>query len=119
MSDTNPPEGRPPTSPLAEFLARLRNTDSTPVVPRPQPEDWSQMIARTTVAGRICEVDEDTYDYFLDVLPPRWMGRGYAFAEGGDDVRLFWKATGRFLCRQLTAEETDEFYRLIGRSRSQ
>lgn len=100
-----------------DFLARLKDAGSTPVVPRPDTEDWLRMIARTAVAGRICRVDEDTYDYFLDVLPPRWVGRGFAFAEGGDDVRLYWKSGGSFFCRQLTTEETDEFYRLIGTER--
>lgn len=106
-------------NPFAEFLARLKDAGSTPVVPRPEGEDWPQMIARTTVPGRISVVDEETYDYFLDVLPPRWMGRGFAFAEGGDDIRLYWKAGGQFFCRQLSAEETDEFYRLTGSSRTQ
>lgn len=119
MTDPTPPRERPNPAALGEFLARLKDTGSTPVVPRPAGEDWPQMIARTTVPGRICEVDEDTYDYFLDVLQPRWMGRGFAFAEGGDDIRLYWKVAGRFFCRQLSADETDEFYRLIGSSRYQ
>ena len=58
---------------------------------------------------------EDTYDYFLDVLPPRWMGRGgFAFGEGADHIRLFWKAGDRFLSRQLTADENATFCRLAG-----
>ena len=111
------PKAKPDLTALGEFLARLKDAGSTPSVRRPAAEDWPQMIARTTVPGRICLVDEDTYDYFLDVLPPRWMGRGFAFAEGGDDIRLYWKAGGSFYCRQLTGEETDEFYRLTGTSR--
>ena len=111
------PKTRPDPAALSEFLARLKDAGSTPSVPRPAAEDWPQMIARTTVPGRICVVDEETYDYFLDVLPPRWMGRGFAFAEGGDDIRLYWKAGGSCYCRQLAGEETNEFYRLIGSSR--
>lgn len=111
------PKAQPDLAALGDFLARLKDTGSTPSVPRPAAEDWPRMIARTTVPGRICAVDEETYDYFLDVLPPRWMGRGFAFAEGGDDVRLYWKAGGLCYCRQLTSDETDEFYRLIGTSR--
>jgi len=117
MTEQSPPSAQPNPAALGVFLIRLKDPGSTPVVPRPNDEDWPQMIARTTVPGRICQVDEETYDYFLDVLPPRWMGRGFAFAEGGDDIRLYWKVAGHFYCRQLSAEETDEFYRLIGTSR--
>ena len=117
VTDPTPTRDKPNPSALGEFLARLKDPGSTPAVPRPEDESWPQMIARTTVPGRLCAVDLETYDYFLDVLPPRWMGRGFAFAEGGDDIRLYWKAGGQCFCRQLSAEETDEFYRLIGSTR--
>ena len=80
---------------------------------------------RTTAAGYVCEVDGETYDYFLDVLPPRWMGMGnggFAFGEGADQLRLFWAMNTQFgrqyFCRQLTEDETTLFCRLarIGRS---
>jgi hypothetical protein len=119
VSDPTTSAARPTATEFADLLTRLKDTGSTPVVSRPDGEEWGGMIARTTAPHRICEVDEETYDYFLEVLPPRWMGRGFAFAEGGDDIRLFWKTGGRFLCRQLSADETDEFYRLIGSSRCQ
>lgn len=71
------------------------------------------MIGRTTVSGAIHEVTEETWDYFLDVLPPRWMGRGmFAFAEGWEPFRLFWKRSGKFFCRQLSWDETRQFERL-------
>ena len=46
------------------------------------------MIARTTLFGRVCEVAGETYDYFLEVLPPRWMGMGnggFAFGDFGGE----------------------------------
>ena len=81
----------------------------------PKGEIWSEMIRRMTAPGALCEVSEDTFDYFLDVLPPRWMGReGFAFGEGMDYVRLFWKSGEKFLSRQLTREENVTFCRLAG-----
>ena len=59
------------TTNLGEFIARLKRSET---VPRPEPEGGSATIARTTLFGRVCEVDGETYDYFLDVLPPRWAG---------------------------------------------
>ena len=61
------------------------------------------------------EVSEDNYDYFLDVLPPKWMGRGgFAFAEGEEPLRYFWKASGKCYCHQLTWDETVSFCRAAG-----
>jgi hypothetical protein len=107
---------------LGELIARLKHGV---VVPRPDGEGWKGMIDRITADGRVCEIDGETYDYFLDVLPPRWMGMGnggFAFGEGADPVRLFWAANTpdgrRYFCRQLTDAETVLFCRLarIGRS---
>jgi hypothetical protein len=106
---------------LNEHIVRLKQGT---VVPRPDDEDWTQMIDRTGIPGRISQVDGETYDYFLDVLPPRWMGigGGFAFAEGDEALRLFWAANtaeGRmYFCRQLTDEETNTFCRLARISRS-
>ena len=109
-------------STLGELVARLKQGNS---LPRPVDEDWNGMIGRTTSEGFICEVDGETYDYFLDVLPPRWMGMengGFAFGEGSDPLRLFWTANTpdgrRYFCRQLSDGETVLFCRLarIGRS---
>lgn len=96
-----------------EFVNRLK---AGRVVPRPPDEPWKQMIERTGQLGRVCEVDEDTYDYFLDVLPPRWMGSGsiFAFGEGADPLRLFWQSGKERFCRQLSAEENATFCRLAG-----
>lgn len=95
---------------LLLFLAELRTAD---VVPRPPNEDWPAMIARTSQVGIVCAIDEATYDYFLDVLPPKYLGRGFAFAEGAEPLRYFWHGRpDQFFCRQLTWDETREFCRL-------
>jgi hypothetical protein len=99
-----------PTANLLSFLAALR---SGPIVPRPPNEEWAAMIARTARAGVICEIDEEIYDYFLDVLPPKYLGRGFAFAEGAEPLRYFWHVNpASYFCRQLTWDETQEFCRL-------
>ena len=111
-------------STLGELVARLKQGHC---LPRPVDEDWTGMIGRTTAAGYVCEVDGETYDYFLEVLPPRRMGMGtgnggFAFGEGADSLRLFWAMNTQFgrqyFCRQLTEAETTLFCRLarIGRS---
>jgi hypothetical protein len=103
------------TMALSEFLAQLKRGEPVPV---PDHESWSAMIARTTLPARVCEVNGETYDYFLEVLPPRWMGMGdgFAFGEGGDEIRLFWTANTQFgrqyFCRQLDVDENVQFCRL-------
>ena len=95
---------------LHAFLALLR---STTVVLRPESETWSNPIARTSQASVVCEIHRDTYDYFLDVLPPKYQGHGFAFAEGAEALRYFWHVKpDQYFCRQLTWAETEEFCRL-------
>ena len=99
------------TTTLAAFIRYLK---AGPASPLPEAEGWSDMIRRTTAPGAACQVAEETHDYFLEVLPPRWMGReGYAFGEGADYLRLFWKGAVRAcFSRQLTAAENATFCRL-------
>ena len=100
------------TASIGAFIRYLKTGDPSPL---PNREVWSDMIRLTTAPGALCEVTEDTYDYFLDVLPPRWMGReGFAFGEGMDYVRLFWKSAEKYFSRQLTQEENATFCRLAG-----
>jgi hypothetical protein len=102
-----------PTSAAAvrRTLADLR---TSPVLPRPDGEPWAALIARISAPGRAAEVTEETYGYFLDVLPPRWLGEGFMFAEGAEALRYFWKANGRYYCRQLTWDETGAFCAVAG-----
>ena len=60
--------------------------------------------------GQICEINEKTYWYFLELLPPRWMnGNWFAFGEGTGPFRLFWKSRESYFGRELTDEETRTF----------
>jgi hypothetical protein len=97
---------------LREYVAQLALAD---IVPRPDNEDWGALINRISVPGTIAEVQEETYYYFLEVLPPQYQsGNLFAFAEGTEELRIFWRRQGRFFCRQLTFAETQEFCRLAG-----
>jgi hypothetical protein len=94
---------------LAELLRHLTSGE-----PKPLPD--ASLVHQAVCLleeGQTQEVDEDTFDYFLDVLPPRDMGGGwFAFAEGMEPLRFFWRRAGKFFCRQLSWPETHELMRL-------
>lgn len=95
---------------LAEFVAFLRQAE---IAPRPEGEEWKAMIARIHVAGTIAEVDAETYDWFLECLPPKYQNGGlFAFAEGAEALKIFWAREGKYFVRPLTWDETQEFCRL-------
>ena len=95
---------------LGEFVAFLRQAE---VVPRPVSEEWKALIERIHRTGLIHEVDEEAYDWFLECLPPKYQTGGfYAFAEGAEPLKLFWRRDEKFFVRPLTDEETNEFCRL-------
>jgi hypothetical protein len=59
------------------------------------------------------EIDEETWYYFLGVLPPVYMNRdliidgkpihaSFGFAEGAEPVTAFWSEAGGKYYRQLT-----------------
>lgn len=84
-------------------------------VPCPDGEEWTAHVQRISVSGRIAEVTEEDYFYWLEVLPPKFQrGSVFAFAEGAEALRLFWKNGKQYLCRQLTWDETKDFCRLAG-----
>ena len=76
------------------------------------------------VDGELCEsiswtqettdqIDQETYDEKLDVLPPRWMsGNMFAFGEGSGPFSIFWKHQHRYFVRHLSDDQTEEFCRL-------
>jgi hypothetical protein len=95
-----------------EYTQLMTAVDATAL---PDDEAWSQLIARISVPGRINEITEDTYWYFLEVFPPKlFNGNEFCFAEGDEPLRLFWRRQGRFYCRQLTGEETRRICDLSG-----
>jgi hypothetical protein len=84
-------------------------------VQAPDVEQWSELIQTITVAGRIHAVTEETYYYFLEVLPPKLQrGSFYAFAEGQEPLRIFWTRGGQYYCRQLSDDETLRVCRTSG-----
>lgn len=82
---------------------------------QPDEESWTELIERISVPGRINEVAEEAYRYFLEVLPPKlFNGNEFCFAEGDEPLRLFWRQQGRCFCRQLTRDETHRVCDLSG-----
>ena len=99
-----------PAQTLATYVAALQQAE---VVPRPENEQWSAMIERISVPATVAEIDEETYWYFLEVLPPKFMRQSlFAFAEGAEPLRIYWQRGQRYFSRQLTQEETVQFCRL-------
>jgi hypothetical protein len=96
---------------LSQLLAELT---TGPVTPLPESEEWTGVIERITTESVVQEVSEETFDYFLEVLPPKYMGLGgcFVFAEGAEPFRFFWRRSGKFFCRRLSWQETKEFCRL-------
>lgn len=69
--------------------------------------------ACNAAAGMIVEIDEDTFDWFIDVLPPQYCTPGFfAFAEGAEPLRMFWRKGERYFVRRLSWDETRKFVRL-------
>ena len=65
--------------------------------------------------GTTCEVEEETYFYYLEVLPPQFMDvRCFCFAEGAESYLLFWRRDDRYFARQLTMAETAATAKLAG-----
>ena len=99
-----------PPATLTEAVAWLLQTE---IVPRLDGEEWSALIARISIPGKIAAIDEEIYWYFLEVLPPKYQRGGlFAFAEGAEALRLFWQKGDCYFCRQLTWDETTNFCRL-------
>lgn len=85
----------------------------------PETETWEEVMNRTRIENTIHEINEETYWYFLEVLPPKWFnGNVFAFAEGQEPLRLHWRKRQQYFCRQLTWEQTDKFCEMVGLSKS-
>lgn len=79
------------------------------------PEEWKGFI-NVMRSGLTVQIDEEMYFYWLEVLPPAYMGRvrkidvldngifelvpcAFGFAEGIDYITDFWKKDGKFYCK--------------------
>ena len=108
---TNESKQDNPTS-ISTYIRELTAGDA---MPRPENEAWEAMMTRIQFASGPAEIDEETYWWFLEVLPPRFMqGSSFCFAEGMEPFRLFWQRNGRYFVRSLDWQQTKSFCRLAG-----
>ena len=73
---------------------------------------WTEFL-RKMHSGDQLEIDETVYDYFLEVLPPKYgrfpladgrtIGCDFGFAEGAEPITAFWRRAGRFYCQRTAA----------------
>ena len=91
------------------FLQRLVDIDVH--VPTEDDPPWNEL-------GKLYQIDKDTYWYFLELLPPRWIdGDWFAFGEGAGTFCIYFRTAECYFVRQLTDEETRIFCTLSGTSR--
>lgn len=97
----------PVSTDLKHFLSCLSVAEH---VPRPEHEEWQSLIDRISAPAKMSDIDEETYWYFLEVLPPKFVnGSVFAFAEGAEPLQLFWRRGDQHFCRQLSWDETKQF----------
>lgn len=88
-------------------------TSGEPIDSPPWDLSRQEVIELISREGQIISIDEETWWYFLEVLPPRWMsGSAFVFCEGYDRFRLFWQRGDRYFARQLSEAETVQFCQL-------
>ena len=108
-----PPSEQPAGETLQSLLAPLTNEEDAS--PQPENESWENTIERISNADRVAEITQKTWDYFLDVLPPKILeGRWFAFAEGQEPLRIFYRKQGKHYVRQLTEEQSMRVCELTG-----
>lgn len=98
---------------LRVFAIRLWAEPPTPLHGK---ETWEELLARIATGGNHV-VTKEVYFHYLEVEPPFYLGEfGFiAACEGTDPVRWFLDpGDGRYLCRQLSDEETITFCHLAG-----
>jgi hypothetical protein len=76
--------------------------------------NWKEFIAALTTGER-CQIDSEIFEYFLGVLPPRWMGKtvkvggewihcDFGTGEGMEATTAFWQKGDQYFC-----QEEDQF----------
>lgn len=97
-----------PLERMTTFRSFIREATSIP--PDTAPVEWP-----TWAPGQIEQVTDEAFNYFLDVLPPRWMNHySFAYGEGAGEFTLFWEQRDHFYSRRLTMAETKTFCSLSG-----
>jgi len=77
-------------------------------------DDWARFIAEIHAGDNAIEMDNEMYFYWLEGLPPIYMGRSgagrdslaplgasglFGFAEGRENIVDFWEQGKRYFCR--------------------
>ena len=102
---------------IRDVLTELLQANTATALP--DGEQWAAMMERIKAPDAVHAIREETYDYFLEVLPPRWMGRHkFAFAEGEEPVQLFWADGEEYRVRSLTWEQSNRLCDVVGIPRS-
>jgi hypothetical protein len=101
------------TTEWREFLAKLKGGPT--ISGTPGEKNWKQHVKEISTPCQVVSITEDDWNYWLEVLPPRWAsGSHFCFAEGDEPFRLFWTTReNQFFGRQLTIEETLTFCRFV------
>ena len=90
---------------LTQFLSAMTGGEITNLGSKENPP-WYE-------TGKTYEISEETYWYFLELIPPRWMSHSmFALSEGRGSFRLFWEKQSRYFARELTLQETELFCQL-------
>jgi len=78
-------------------------------------QTWPAFITAMR-SGAVVEIDQEMFDYWLEVLPPIFMSRrmlyrpmnsaeqvdrycSFGFAEGAEEVVMFWQEGSRYFCQ--------------------
>jgi hypothetical protein len=111
----DPPIGEVMDEIYRNFMAASTAEHTEPA----DPEKWTDVLKRISIPGRIHTITVDTYYRFRETIPPKRSldtFHGFFAVEHGDALwRIFWRVGVRYLCRQLTAEETRITARAIDR----
>ncbi|MBI1826052.1 MAG: hypothetical protein HY287_02470 [Planctomycetes bacterium] len=100
------------TQALADFIRELTSPQPTPLDPAVI-KRVNGIVPMPDKPGRVKEIDEETYWWFLEVLPPHYFdGWDFCFAEGFMPYLFFFVRRGRYYVRQLTNDETHRFCQL-------
>jgi hypothetical protein len=74
-------------------------------------ENWQETLNGLS-SGKAVEVTPEVWDYFLEVLPPVFMGKkikledgtevaaSFGFAEGAEKIKAFWQKDGKYFAGQ-------------------
>lgn len=102
------------TQTLQGFIRELIQPEAVPAT-KAHKRDGETIYMPPEETGIVAKINEETWDWFLDVLHPHYMQAGlFCFAEGFTPLSVFFRRSGRYFVRTLTWDETRKFCRLAG-----